>query len=1500
MIRFCRFCVFIVLLLFAIFPVVSFNLYWEDPMVFVDRDAKFPLVKSGPEVLAVLWHEFVPSKGEGGKVYLSIKTTSDGKEWIENKRFAGPFGYGRDQSVICSLLVDRDSNIYVAIAKDETTIAVLKSSDRGKSFSVIAEVQAKTTIVAPRLFMMGNGDLLLFVIHKTEDSLSIYYTISADGVDWKDFKPFVGRKDLLINFLPYHTYLKGRDFVVFQSATVETFQRYQLYVKVSDDNGKSWTRAERIDFKEVKEGKLQSYKEFSNQRPFIVSYKDRILLTWERQFRNNPPQVYFASLNRDGKLEGEQEMVTGGLKTCHFPQIVIYNETPYLLWFDNRRGEDHIIMAEKGTLLWEDKDLSMIPGESSFAMPAVINRDLLIFWENRIAKKSRLYYLRPDREVAPARLFARNFVPGKKYNRDTVKIGWVLPKDPSGVAGIDYSWGIDKAPVVDKKLKILSDKRGITLTANKDGKWNFNLSVMDYAGNWSPVSSLSYIRDTTPPEAVKIIPPEVDEVGFVKSNTFSVKWEAPEDDIVGYSFALKYVGKEDADYKDIDPHRFVIPGKVITKKESLSYRNIDNGTYLLIVAAVDSAGNVGKKSVLFMRFNKYIPVTYITYVRASKDELGNINLTIRGRGFSVGGLVTDVVLDRDGKRPFDYVFKREDNSFRVQSDRVIVGPRLSDVEEGLYKIGVIHPERGLHFSRARLKLEPAGTVKFGYFKYKYTPSWVTLRQVRYFVGLNELLIWLVVLLLAILILISFRKLVALSREGRILRAEVAYLLERGESPLRKEEEMKKLKKKGTGLRAKFVMLIVILVFLIVLIVSIPLGYYMIKTQKRDLTDGLIKRAEVLLGSLVTGSETYLSLSNRLELALLPNQTKGIEDVIYATITDREEHVWATNDPDIEKKVGGKYVQAESVIKDEVSSVVVKLREDIDKKATESISKYANEVDKLSAEARKLILKTDVKSRQRLSELQDAIDSLNLRITNELKKLSNQVGSIPKFDPENLQEFYILYRPVVYRQPRENFYYHGMVRIGVSTERILKEIQTSRNTLIIQTAVVSLIALVLGVIGAIILAGIIITPIKKLAIGVAKIRDTEDKEQLKDHHIDIKSKDEIGSLAETVNQMTQALVKAAIANKDLIVGKEIQKMFIPLDPDPSGKKGSTGGKSDENLDIYGYYEGAKGVSGDYFDYMQVDRDHYAVIKCDVAGKGVPAALIMVEVATIFSTFFKNKKITNPGKSASDLVYLINDMLEERGFKGRFAALTVCVMNGKTGIGHFCNAGDNIIHYYSAKAGKMMQKTLPEAPAAGVFSSDIVEMQSGFQEVVHKMDPGDILLLFTDGLEEAKRHFRDENFNITVCNEPGLKEGDQHGGTHAWGSDGEELGISRIHDIVNSVMNRKAYRLIKYHSPIGEEDLVFDFSLCEGTIQEAVTALVAVERIFRLYPDPSAGIDDRITVDGKVNEFLRKHFNKYDSYFGHIFETDEKTGSVTFSHLKEDEQYDDLTILAIRKK
>ena len=80
----------------------------------------------------------------------------------------------------------------------------------------------------------------------------------------------------------------------------------------------------------------------------------------------------------------------------------------------------------------------------------------------------------------------------------------------------------------------------------------------------------------------------------------------------------------------------------------------------------------------------------------------------------------------------------------------------------------------------------------------------------------------------------------------------------------------------------------------------------------------------------------------------------------------------------------------------------------------------------------------------------------------------------------------------------------MVRLGVETKTIQQAIAQAQLALLRVTGGIALLAVALGVLGAIILASIVVTPIRRLVKGVATIRDTEDKEALKGHAIKVGS------------------------------------------------------------------------------------------------------------------------------------------------------------------------------------------------------------------------------------------------------------------------------------------------------------------------------------------------------------------------------------------------------------
>jgi hypothetical protein len=423
-----------------------------------------------------------------------------------------------------------------------------------------------------------------------------------------------------------------------------------------------------------------------------------------------------------------------------------------------------------------------------------------------------------------------------------------------------------------------------------------------------------------------------------------------------------------------------------------------------------------------------------------------------------------------------------------------------------------------------------------------------------------------------------------------------------------------------------------------------------------------------------------------------------------------------------------------------------------------------------------------------------------------------------------------------------------------------------------------------------------------------IRDTEDKEELGEHTIDVRTRDELSVLAETVNSMTQGLVRAAATTKELTVGKEVQKMFIPLEEDDNGRKMTTVNHTEQGVELAGYYEGASAVSGDYFRYDKLDDQHYAVIKCDISGHGVAAALIMVQVATLYTSFFREWSSRKNGRSLTELVVQINDIIESMSFKGRFAAFTLGLLDIRSGEMTICNAGDNLIDVLDGTSGRLEQHKLPSPPAAGVFPSDLVEMRGGFPEVKLKLKVGDTALLYTDGIEEAMHILRNADYSVHTVTE----EDHQSGRVPAEesedprtpnkidvGQEREEFGTYRIYAVVEALKRQTEYRLERLYDPDGL-DLVFDFRSCEPTPENVVLALVAVEKVFRLHRHPEAGRDDRVRVDTKIDRFLRRFFRQYDEYFHHPLDLEDLPEYRYFTHIREDEQEDDLTVLAIRKQ
>lgn len=1533
--------------------------YWEEPRALTQSDSYFPVVVSKDKTHLLFFEEVEKSKN-GGTVWISLKKFDEtDRLWSTSSRIAGPFSYSGEIPDLYSAAIGSDGTIAVAVLTSDSSVGVYTSKDGGDTFSLYELPQQHTSVVGPRIYASSAGGFMLFtslglkeVVANADNSnyerfaFTLLSASSPDGQNWSSLTPFESAKTFSNPFVPYLVSIPQGDLVVFQAQYefgTQSWLSNQLYATFRANGSRNWTPAVLVTGpSSLSSSATSGFEQYHNQRPVLFYDGTKIFLVWERTpYSSDTASIWCAEITQSGTLASRAEQLSSS-GNAHRPQLFNYDGSLYALWFDNRRATDSLYLARSSGYIWDENILVSPPSSSSatFAWPMITDegKELAFIWLQTSSRGvSRLYTLESDHSVRAPLIRAQSFKENKRSTAQKVRASVSLSEDSSGIAGFSWIWTRDKNEEPPELLMNLADDTSISALATEDGPWYFKVRATDYAGNWSESATLSYYRDTTPPKAPHIIPPSVDINGFLTSNTFTMHWNSDEtdDDVASYSWTLDYVAPVDASMNDTSRHPTKLsasqmqqkrdslleknasrlssakipPRRSLGKNPDTRYENRTNGLYTFSVCAIDEVGNIGESTSVTLLLNKYQPSTQVVAVHPKTDLFGTVSLSILGRGFTYDGSVSTIYIDQDGKAPYDITLHRSNGEFTVINDETIRGISLTDVEEGSYRVGIVHTDRGLYFTKNILTISELGTVKVEN-HYQFQPDWQPVHtEYTYHIETGHILLWVLIALAVLVLTVSVTGLIQTGREAVLIRQEVHALLTGAVMIEEKKVKAAALEKKGVSLKVKLLLFTVLLVMVVVLFVSIPLGVMMTKNQEQTLAQGLEDRVSVLFDSLTSSVRAYLPSQNDLEISSLPSQTESFEEASYATIlalprngeNTNIDYIWATNDPSIGEKIDSPtYLQGSSRITESRVKDIIEHLTSLNQEAVELVGDMTTTISELNSRAVSLALRTDSESVELRNQINENVRSLTEQINSSLTSLSREgSGSSPEFTSEHLDRSnttYLFYRPVLFRQGSDQNYVRAIILLEVSTEKLIASVSTARNTILITTAIVTFVAIAIGIIGSLLLSSIIIKPIRRLVYHVEKISETKDKARLAGHELAVTSHDEIGLLSETVNEMTRSLVRAAQDENLLMDGKVVQQAFLPLGTDKSGNKQTTAVLNDNAVQFFGYYEGASGVSGDYFDYKKLDDRWYVIIKCDASGHGVPAALIMTVVATFFRRYFENWSFKTHGTDLTKLVTQINDFIESLGLKGKFATLMICLTDTKSGDVYLCNAGDNLIHYYDVSEQREHLVTLTQTPAAGPLPSFMVEMKGGFKVEKLHLDPGDILFLYTDGIEEATRKFRDANFKVISCTAG--EEGEEHE-NHKVGEESEQMNPDRIQDIIESVYAKKIYRLKKFHNPIPDEELIFDFSTCEGTVEDSIMALAAVEKVFRMYKDSACTAGDTVRVDRKIDDFLKKHFNRYDFYCSNQEDSGE-ANYIYYTFLKEDEQLDDLTLLAMKKQ
>ena len=225
---------------------------------------------------------------------------------------------------------------------------------------------------------------------------------------------------------------------------------------------------------------------------------------------------------------------------------------------------------------------------------------------------------------------------------------------------------------------------------------------------------------------------------------------------------------------------------------------------------------------------------------------------------------------------------------------------------------------------------------------------------------------------------------------------------------------------------------------------------------------------------------------------------------------------------------------------------------------------------------------------------------------------------------------------------------------------------------------------------------------------------------------VSSRDEVGQLEEHFNQMAQQLVESQAERQILIeqnarqaerarmeqemrTAQHIQQSLLPRQvPSLPGWQFTP------------YYKPAKEVGGDFYDFMGMGDGRLGIFIGDVAGKGVPAALVMAITRTMLRTAARS------GAPPGQVLAQVNDLLSADIPPGMFVTCFYALLDPASGTVQYANAGHDLPYRRHAEQ-------VSEMRATGMPLGIMPSME--YEEFDVTLTTGDCVLFHSDGLAEA---------------------------------------------------------------------------------------------------------------------------------------------------------------------
>ena len=162
--------------------------------------------------------------------------------------------------------------------------------------------------------------------------------------------------------------------------------------------------------------------------------------------------------------------------------------------------------------------------------------------------------------------------------------------------------------------------------------------------------------------------------------------------------------------------------------------------------------------------------------------------------------------------------------------------------------------------------------------------------------------------------------------------------------------------------------------------------------------------------------------------------------------------------------------------------------------------------------------------------------------------------------------------------------------------------------------------------------------------------------------------------------------------------------------------------DALFQVYGKTVPAKTVGGDFYDFITISERLVGLLIGDVSGKGVPAALTMAQLLAEFRLHAR------AAESPAAVLAALNDGFVSRSRRGTFCTLCYLTIDLGTGVVRCANAGHHPGIRITPSGSELMQEA--SGPPVGILPA------TTWEDTHLPIDPGDAILLYTDGIVEAR--------------------------------------------------------------------------------------------------------------------------------------------------------------------